>query len=65
MMQWPGSKFDTNETNCYPKTGKPAADFTIRGLWPYGIDGTYPLNCNAQNTYNQSKVISSSFKAYF
>ncbi|CAO2185411.1 unnamed protein product [Urochloa humidicola] len=35
VQQWPGSYCSsTKQQCCFPDTGKPAADFTIHGLWP-------------------------------
>ncbi|RXH79553.1 hypothetical protein DVH24_040700, partial [Malus domestica] len=40
---WPGAYCDaTNFTCCYPKSGKPTADFGIHGPWPNYKDGGYP-----------------------
>ena len=54
--QWPGSYCDTKQSCCYPRSGKPAADFGIHGLWPNRVDGTYPQNCNAGSAFDPSKV---------
>jgi len=56
MMQWPGSYCDSKLGCCYPKTGKPAADFTIYGLRPSFNNGTSPTNCDIQSVFNKSKV---------
>lgn len=55
VQQWPGSYCDTTQKCCYPTTGKPAADFSIHGLWPNYNDGTYPSNCPG-SSYDPSLI---------
>jgi len=57
FYQWPGSYCDTQNSCCYPTTGKPAADFGIHGLWPNYKDGSYPSNCDPNNRFQQSQVL--------
>nr|XP_043624585.1 intracellular ribonuclease LX-like [Erigeron canadensis] len=56
VQQWPASYCDSRRGCCYPKTGKPEEDFSIHGLWPNYIDGTYPSNCDSSNPFDDSKV---------
>ncbi|XP_076918860.1 intracellular ribonuclease LX-like [Bidens hawaiensis] len=58
VQQWPASYCDSRRGCCYPKTGKPAEDFSIHGLWPNYDDGTYPSNCDSSNPFDDSKVSS-------
>ncbi|XP_076881885.1 intracellular ribonuclease LX-like [Bidens hawaiensis] len=47
---------DSRRGCCYPKTGKPAEDFSIHGLWPNYNYGTHPSNCDSSNPFDDSKV---------
>lgn len=55
-MQWPASYCDTKRSCCYPKTGKPAEDFSIHGLWPNRDDGTWPQFCDRDISFDESEV---------
>ncbi|KAJ8760885.1 hypothetical protein K2173_021923 [Erythroxylum novogranatense] len=56
VQQWPGSYCDTKHSCCYPKTGKPASDFGIHGLWPDYKNGRYPENCNPDSELDESQI---------
>ncbi|XP_039034722.1 ribonuclease 1-like [Hibiscus syriacus] len=57
VQQWPGSYCDSGKFSCcYPPTGKPTADFSIHGLWPNYINGSYPQNCDPSNPFNESEI---------
>ncbi|XP_022878308.1 intracellular ribonuclease LX-like isoform X2 [Olea europaea var. sylvestris] len=56
VQQWPASYCDSRHSCCYPKTGKPAEDFSIHGLWPNYNNGKWPSNCDRKNSFNQSEV---------
>ncbi|CAN8291602.1 unnamed protein product [Cochlearia groenlandica] len=56
VLQWPGAYCDSRHSCCYPKTGKPAADFGIHGLWPNYKTGGWPQNCNPDSKFNELRV---------
>nr|GMD13486.1 Extracellular ribonuclease LE [Ipomoea batatas] len=56
VEQWPGSSCDTKKGCCYPTTGKPATNFSIHGLWPTLLNGTWPEYCNPNTLYDESKI---------
>ncbi|GAB2234248.1 hypothetical protein Droror1_Dr00003492 [Drosera rotundifolia] len=57
VQQWAGAYCDTRGHHCcYPKSGKPAANFSIHGLWPNYADGTYPSNCDRSNSFHASEI---------
>ncbi|KAG9451324.1 hypothetical protein H6P81_011289 [Aristolochia fimbriata] len=56
VQQWPASYCDTKRSCCYPKSGKPEADFGIHGLWPNYNGGSYPSNCDPDSPFHPSTI---------
>jgi len=56
VQQWPGSYCDTRRGCCYPRTGKPASDFSIHGLWPNYSNGKWPQFCDSSREFDYSKI---------
>ncbi|KAL3675728.1 hypothetical protein R1sor_025676 [Riccia sorocarpa] len=46
VLQWPGSFCNLERPCCDPKNGRPAANFTIHGLWPQLKRGKFPEYCD-------------------
>jgi len=56
VQQWPGSYCDTRRGCCYPRTGKPASEFSIHGLWPNYNTGKWPQFCGSSREFEYSKI---------
>ncbi|KAJ0039033.1 hypothetical protein Pint_22778 [Pistacia integerrima] len=56
IQQLPGSYCDTKQSCCYPKTEKPATNFTIHGLRPNDLLNSEPSYCKSKNPYKESKI---------
>ncbi|CAH9087303.1 unnamed protein product [Cuscuta epithymum] len=57
VQQWPGAYCSQRSRSCcYPKSGKPAEDFSIHGLWPNYLSGKWPQNCDPQTSLDESQI---------
>ncbi|GLJ44076.1 hypothetical protein SUGI_0919260 [Cryptomeria japonica] len=56
VQQWPGSYCGTRRGCCYPRTGKPASEFSIHGLWPNYKTGKWPQFCNPSDEFDFSQI---------
>ncbi|WJX62570.1 ribonuclease T2 [Trifolium repens] len=56
IQQWPGAYCDSKQSCCFPKTGKPATNFTIYGLRPNTNDNSSPSNCDTESVFDKAKI---------